>query len=189
MGSFSAFHWMTKRYKARLAAGTMVQSVTENLEGSDISAPSPSVESFGEETAEELNLESEEEFPPLSQVNRLNQTSLYPKVQVTRNPTVRDSQSTPLIGLGDVSPSRVISPIVPGNDEKVIGSIQDPEPTGARPGEVKVGPPIPQTGDDFVQPRTNWSKPTDRANRSEVQIREKKQTVTKSHSFHQTENV
>lgn len=117
-----AANWMTKRYKARLAVGTLEAArslLTEHLEDSDISAPSQSVESFEEETAEELDLESEEEFPPLSQVNRLNQTSLYPEVQVTRNPTVQDSQSTPLIdnpaplpqfnNTRNVSPNRVLA--------------------------------------------------------------------------------
>lgn len=138
-----AENWLKKRYKARLAAGTLeaVRSLlTDNLEGSVISAPSSEVDSFEEETAEELLLDNEEEFPPLSQVNRLSRTSLYPAVQVTGNLTVRESQSTPLlddpvpvpqfIKLGDTTQTnRVISPIDSDNVDQGTGPVRDPDPT------------------------------------------------------------
>lgn len=113
------------------------------------------------------------------------------------------------------------SPVVPDNNQQVTGSIQGPEPTGARlpvlsrppheplcplstsrpvlgpgegerPGGFKVRPVIPQIDEDFVQSTTNWKKPMNKANRSEVQIRpesQKKLIATKSHSFHLTKNV
>lgn len=88
-----AANWMIKRYKARLATDTLgaTRSLSiEQWEGSDISVSSPLVDSVEEETPEELDLENEEEFPPLSQVNKLNQTSLYPEVRIMRNPTIHN---------------------------------------------------------------------------------------------------
>lgn len=97
--------------------------ITENLESSHLSDPSPlsSVEFFGEGMVEELNIESEEEFPPLGQTNRINNTTLYPEIHITRNPTSRDLQSTPLVDdftpilqfsrVRDDSPGHMCSPI------------------------------------------------------------------------------
>lgn len=160
-----AANWMAKRYKARLAADTLGVArslLIEQLEGSDLSTSSPLVDSVEEETPEELDLENEEEFPPLSQVNRLNQTSLYPEVQIMRNSIARDSQSTPLLddcvpppqfnATGSILPNRVISPVLPDSNQRSIELTLGSKPTDERPSVPPSSPHEPSCPLSSVHP-------------------------------------
>lgn len=148
-----------------------------------------------------------------------------------RNPTARDSQSTPLLDdhvplpqfniTGSTLPNRVISPVLPDSNQRSTEFTLGPKPTderppvpsrpphepfcplstshselilgeGERPGGLEVRPVAPQTDEDLFQSTTNWEKSTNRANRSEVQIRsdpQKNVITTKSHSLHLSKNV